>query len=132
MAHTKNSLARVTNTSNCGYTVSLAGSKELVLAHLDGTHLLGSFPVQRERGRIQSRRQASILNHIGLGTCPGWVTLNKSLCLFRGLSFLICVMGIMTSHRTGVRISDKVNVQSACHTAGLGHMVALIMIAINM
>lgn len=81
--------------------------------------------MQRERGRIWSRRQALILNHIDLGPRPGWVTLNKSLYLFRGLSFLICEMRIIASHRTGVRISDKVSVQSACHTAGLGQMVAL-------
>lgn len=62
------------------------------------------------------------------GPCPGWVTLSKSLYLFWGLGFLTCEMGIVASHRTGVGISDKVSVQSACHMVGFGQMVALVTI----
>ena len=75
---------------------------------------------------------ALLLNHTDLGPGAGWVTLNKSLSLTQGLSFLICEMGTSTSHRTGVRIRDKVSVQNACHTADFELMAALITSIITM
>lgn len=56
-----------------------------------------------------------------------WVTLNKSFYLLWGLSFLICEMEMITSHRTAMRIRDEVNVHSACRTAGFGQKAALIL-----
>lgn len=44
---------------------------------------------------------------------------------------IICEMGIIASHRARVKMSDKVNVQSTYHTAGLGQMVTLILIIIT-
>lgn len=41
---------------------------------------------------------------------------------------LICEMGVIASHRTTVKISDKVNMQNTCHAAGLGQMVTLTLI----
>lgn len=81
-----------------------------------------------------------ILNHIDLGPRSGWVTLSKFLYFFGGLICemgllcemgLICEMGITTSHRTRVKICDKVNVHNTSHTAGLGQMVTLILIIIT-
>lgn len=66
-----------------------------------------------------------LLNHTDLGPRSGWVTLNKSLYLLWGFSFLTCETGPIVSHRTGVRICDKVKVQNACHAAGSGQMAAL-------
>lgn len=102
-----------------------------MLAHLGEICLLRSFPVQKGHGKIWSRGQALLLNHTDLGSCPSQVTLGKSIYPFGGLSFLICEMGTITSHRTGMRISDKVSVQNACHDAGLGQMVAYIRIVIT-
>lgn len=83
-----------------------------------------------DRTRHNREQEAGIvLHHTDLGPHPGWRIFSKSLYLFGGLSFLICEMGIVTSHRTSTRISEA-SVQSACHTAGFGQMAALITISI--